>query len=150
MSVDLGSDLTLGSLLIDWETANATDYTVRTRTAAQGIDPDPLAWTVAATITGHAGLPGGQRGTDTIDFAAGTVDLTPAGGTGNVDVNNPTGRYLMIYTTDYSTTCCGGASIWEVTVDAGNPVPEPTSIVLAAIGLVGLGLFGSRRRKSRS
>jgi MYXO-CTERM domain-containing protein len=41
-------------------------------------------------------------------------------------------------------TCCGGASIWGVTVDA---VPEPNSFALAAVA--GLGLIGWRRRERR-
>ncbi len=151
VSVDLGIDHTLNSLVIDWETANATDYTIRTRTGAQGFSADPNDWTVAATITGHAGLPGGgaKGDDDTIDFVLGTINLLPAGGAGTIDVAHPVGQYLMIHTTNYATTCCNGASIWEVDVD-GDPIPEPTSIVLAAMGLAGLGFFGSRRRRSRS
>ena len=104
-----------------------------------------------AVEPGHAGeVGGGGKGdNDTIDFVAGTIDLLPAGGVGTIDVASPRGRYLMIQTSDYSTTCCGGASIWGVTVDT-DPIPEPTSMVLAAMALAGLGLFGSRRRKSRS
>ncbi|MCH8921936.1 MAG: discoidin domain-containing protein [Planctomycetes bacterium] len=153
VSVDLGSDQTLGSISIDWETANATNYFIRTRTAAQGFTPDPADWTVVATLTGAGRLPnGGAKGLDhEFDFAAGTfTDVSGfVTGGGTIDVPSPSGRYLMIHATDYSQGCCGGASIWEVTVDT-NPIPEPTSIVLAAIGLAGLGLFGSRRRKSRS
>ena len=147
LSVDLGIDHTLNSLAIEWEAANATDYTIRTRTGAQGFSADPNDWTAVATVTGHVALPIPARETDTFDFSSGTVVLMPAGGSGTIDVANPVGQYLMIHTTAYG--CCNGASIYAVTVDA-NPIPEPTSIVLAAFGLAGLGLAGWRRRKSRS
>ena len=147
--VDLGTlDHVLSSVTIDWETANATNYELRTRTTSQGPTSNPADWTLVASVTGHAGLPGGGAPgvDDLLDFSTGAVSLSPPGGAGTVNVQNPVGRYLMFHTTDYSTTCCDGASIWEVTVDA-NPIPEPGTLALAAWGLVGLGLLGWRRHR---
>jgi hypothetical protein len=128
--VDLGEDVALEKITIDWETANATDFQILMRTAAQGPDDDPASWTPVATVTGAAGLPGGGALGDDHEFNFLTnevVDLIELGiEEATIDVTNPVGRYLMIATTDYSTTCCGGPSIWEVVVEAGEAQVEDT------------------------
>ncbi len=121
--VDLGADVQLNEITIDWETANATDYTVRLRTEAEGVSLNPADWSVIATRTGASGLPGGgaQGDDDTFDFNSQSLTLQSAGGAGAVTAAEPVGRFLMINATSDATTCCDGYSIWEVKVDA-NPV----------------------------
>ena len=40
--VDLGEDMTLKHVLLDWEAADGIDYSLRGRTAAQGTSTDPF------------------------------------------------------------------------------------------------------------
>lgn len=118
--VDLGADVKLNEITIDWETANATDYTIRLRTEAEGVSLNPADWSIIATRTGAAGLPGGgaQGDDDRFDFNSGSLTLQSAGGAGVVNTNEPVGRFLMVNATNDSTTCCDGYSIWELKVDA--------------------------------
>lgn len=84
--LDLGSSKTLSSIAIDWEAANAADYTI------QGSN-DNSSWTNLASRTGGTF---GNR-TDTLNIS------------GNY-------RYVRIYATARSATNQWGYSIWEARV----------------------------------
>ena len=107
----------------------------------------PADWTIVGTGTGVAGLPGGGAvGDDHLfNFNTGaTTDIIGLGGTFTVNITDPVGRYLMFETSNYSTTCCNGASIWEVSVDA-NVIPEPSAALMVVLG-TGFMLLRRRRR----
>lgn len=159
--VDLGSDLQLASVAVDFQNSASVDYTIRLLTEAQGTTLGLIAdgtagggvsnWTTIATATG---LPNAVEGAaadgtrhlagtaDVWDFTAGTSVIPDnTTGTATVDVLNPTGRYLLIDSTLVSDITWGNVSIWEVDV---NAIPEPATLALLATG----GLAMLRRRRS--
>jgi serine/threonine protein kinase len=52
IAVDLGKDMQLLRVTIDWELAFARDFSVRTRTSAEEFVADPAQWTQRGLITG--------------------------------------------------------------------------------------------------
>lgn len=52
IAVDLGKDMRLGEVVIDWELAYAKNFTVRTRTSDQGWSDDPAQWTERGKVLG--------------------------------------------------------------------------------------------------
>jgi len=131
--VDLGADVPLLSVWVDYENAAAVDYTLRLLTEAEGASlglaangragGGPDKWKIIAT---GEGLPKGTtspnrklRGVhDKWDFATGTAVIPDnAAGTATVSAVNPVGRYLMVDTTKASDRGYGNVSIREITVE---------------------------------
>jgi len=73
--VDLGQDYELNSVTIDWETANASSYSIGTRSDAQGPGTVIGDFAIVASASGVGAAPGGgASGTDHFfDFAPGNT-----------------------------------------------------------------------------
>ena len=138
--------MTLDTVTVEWETANATSYNLYALTAAQDAadvnfngtagDPIDLAdWTLVASVAGAAGASSHQ--VDTFDFVNDAVTSQRSSiGTTSI-THEPTANYLLINPTA-SNWNPAFTSIYEVTVDA-NPVPEPATIfVMMAAGIPAL------------
>ena len=52
VAVDLGEDMEIDWISIDWELAFAKDFVVRTRRSSEGFTEDPSRWTRQASLTG--------------------------------------------------------------------------------------------------
>ena len=52
IAVDLGADMELEEIVLDWEEAYAKNYTVRTLTSAQGFDDNLARWIVVGEVQG--------------------------------------------------------------------------------------------------
>jgi len=131
--VDLGADVPLLSVWVDYQDSAAVDYTVRLLTEAQGAalglakngraGGGVQKWKIIAT---GKNLPNGVRSPnrklrgvpDKWDFVTGTA-MIPDNTTGRATVNvtNPVGRYLMVDATKASDRGYGNVSIWEITVE---------------------------------
>ena len=153
--VDLGGDHVLNSVSVDWESAAATNYTLRVQTEAQGDSAAVGGWTLIATTDGMGQIPGGGHqggpigdGFDMVyDFTGdGSVDAG-FGGANSIDVLAPTGRYLALHADNWDGQCCNGTSIWEIRVDAA-PVPEPGATLLPLTLMLGAGLLRVRGRRT--
>jgi hypothetical protein len=131
--VDLGQDMQLRNVWVDWENAAAADSTLRVRSSAEGPSSNPADWHTVASYTGYAQTGNGVDGPDVMyDFAHGAIqfpgNISPTA-SGTVSTNI-VGRYLMLHTTAIS----GGflhASIWELQVDAvSNRLPIAPVVTL--------------------
>lgn len=116
--IDLGADITLDYVTLDWETAYAQSYSLRMRTSAQGWDSpvNPTNWTPIASVGGRSGISDGGGGIVEDQFAFGSGTFTPLVGacTSSFVTNSPKGRYLMIHCVTRATGY--GNSLWEVKV----------------------------------
>jgi hypothetical protein len=150
--VDLGADLQLNTVEVDFQLSAAIDYTIRLLTEAEattlGLAVDQTAaggvdnWTIIATAVG---LPDCQPAegeedlsdnrelagnADVWDFSTGVVTIPDSevmdpNGIAAIDVIEPVGRYLLIDSTYVSDDFWGNVSIWEINVDAGpQTAPE--------------------------
>ncbi len=132
--VDLGADVPIRTVWVDFQDSAAVDYTIRLvsarKAAAMGLKANGRAgggvdkWMTVATATG---LPNGTtspkrklRGiSDKWDFVTGNAVIPDkSSGRTKVNVLNPVGRYLLIDTTRASCPAFGNVSIWEVTVES--------------------------------
>lgn len=52
ITVDLGQDMRIRAVVIDWELAYAKDFTIRTRTSREGWTNDPSLWSQRAKVAG--------------------------------------------------------------------------------------------------
>ena len=150
--VDLGSDLQLTSVAIDFQLSAAIDYTIRLLTEAEGtalgLTTDGTAgggvdnWTTIATAVGLPDTtpPEGEEDLsnarelagypDVWNFETGTVTIPDVEAADpnaimTVDALEPIGRYLLIDSTLVTDDFWGNVSIWEIDVIAGTPTaPE--------------------------
>ena len=132
--IDLGADVPIRTVWVDFQDSAAVDYTIRLLTAreaaAMGLTTNGRAgggvdkWTTVATATG---LPNGttspkrkvQGISDKWDFVTGSAVIPDKkGGKTSINVLNPVGRYLLVDTTRASCPAFGNVSIWEVTVES--------------------------------
>jgi hypothetical protein len=131
--VDLGQDMQLRNVWVDWEFAAAADSTLRVRSSAEGPSTNPADWHTVASYTGYAQNGNGIDGPDVMyDFTHGTIQFPGSilpGTSGTVSAG-VVGRYLMLHATAIS----GGfqhASIWEMQVDAiPNQLPIAPVVTL--------------------
>lgn len=128
--VDLGEDKTLQHVLLDWEAAYGTEYTLRGRTEAQGPTDNTADWTELATVSGYTQASHGIDGADVVfDFVNSEVILqaNTAEEPFTTIVNNPpTVRYLLL---DGQSSALGLFSVWELQVSAeGDDQPVALSI----------------------
>jgi hypothetical protein len=133
--VDLGEDMTLKQVLLDWEAAYGIDYTLRGRTAAQGPSTDPFDWTELAAVSGYAQASHGLDGADVVfDFEADRVVLQSATGEpafATIVDSAPAVRYLML---DGQTSTLPLFSIWEIQVNATGTSAAPELAVTLGAG----------------
>ena len=132
--VDLGEDMTLKQVLLDWEAAYGIDYTLRGRTAEQGPSTDPFEWTELAAVSGYAQAGHGLDGADVVfDFEADTVVFQSATTEAFTTIVNtePTVRYLMV---DGQTSVLQLFSIWELHVNASGASLAPQLAVTLGAG----------------
>jgi hypothetical protein len=124
--VDLGEDKTIKQVLLDWEGAWGIDYSLRGRTAAEGVSDDPSTWTELAAVTAYSQVGNGLDGPDVVfDFVSDSVVLqstNTANTTTSIATTEPRVRYLMI---DGQTSAIGLFSIWELEVNAESSTPTP-------------------------
>ena len=154
---DLGQDYELNTFKVDFQQSAATAYTVRLLPASlAGSEGNPAAYTTIGTASGlhtiatqNPNLRDPFGAADTWDFSAGTVsipgNLPP--GTATVNVLDPIGRYVMVYSTGSWDTGFNNISIWEIDIDGDDPPPPPIPEP-AGLGLVGVALLAMRRRRS--
>ena len=119
--VDLGSDLLLRRIGLDWETAAGRDFTLRVRTSAEGFSANPDDYATVANVSGYAHAGQGVDGVDVFfDFLRaeilmpGNIAPTATTGINSAPVN---ARYLMLHSTAITGTF-QHVSVWELQVDA--------------------------------
>jgi hypothetical protein len=160
--VDLGQEVTINSIGINWELARAADYTWRilSDTDYNNLGTVPVNfvpgsvtysdWTQIASAD-TTGAPDSANNPGLIDqvfdFDLGTTsDATHAGiTTMTVNDNTPRGRWLLFAATE---TWGGQAGFqpWEFEISA-TVVPEPSTCALAVLGLLGVLTRGRRRMR---
>lgn len=132
--VDLGADVPVRTVWVDFQDSAAVDYSIRLLTAkeaaAMGLARDGRAgggvdkWKTIATGTD---LPNGTtspkrkvRGiSDKWDFVTGSAVIPDRrNGRTTLNVTKPVGRYLLVDTTRASCRAFGNVSIWEITVES--------------------------------
>ena len=142
--VDLGGDIPLESVSVDFQDSAAVDYTVRLLTAGQaaglGLSANGTAgggvgnWTTIATAVD---LPNGITSpnrnfsgvADVWDFKVGLAAIPDnTTGTATVNVLNPVGRYVLIDMTEVSDAVWGNVSIWEIKVSVDPDWAEDSGL----------------------
>ena len=126
--VDLGQDMSIRHVLVDWEFAAARNCTLRVRTDAQGPSAVPEEYLEVASVSNYAQNGNGVDGADVIfDCVHGFVLMpgnTDPTATATVAPGGAMGRYLMIQGLVH-TQPFPHFSIWEMQVDA-EPLPVLT------------------------
>jgi hypothetical protein len=121
ISVDLGGDLVIRRVAVDWEHAYGRDFTIRVRTSDEGPANNPDEWQTIAGVSGYTQAVQGVDGVDALaDFLTGQI-LMPGNTSGaaaaTIQVGGVTGRYLMLHVTAVGGGF-GHTSVWELQVDA--------------------------------
>lgn len=125
IAVDLGADMRLEQIVIDWEQAHAKDYTLRVRTSAEGFVDNPADWRVAGGVRGFHELAGGSvnaltnREDVTFDFLKERVQIAPwvHADTTWCEPGLPLARHVMVHCTARGGNP-GVYSIHEITIAA--------------------------------
>lgn len=124
IAVDLGRDLRITSVAIDWELAFAKDFTVRTRTGAEGFGADPEDWRQRGAVAGfgeayRTAVNETNHIDDVVfDFAGGVVRMGDwmSAQRAEIDSRPPVARHVMIQATARGGNNPGVYSIWEVQI----------------------------------
>lgn len=132
IAVDLGADMELRSVVIDWELAYAKDFTIRTRTSAEGFVEDPKLWTEQGRITGfkegsHWAVNSIANEKDVIfDFVRGEARVAEWMRAEKAQVNGkrPVARHVMINPTARGPNNPGVYSIYEIEITAKKSQPS--------------------------
>ena len=104
IAVDLGADMVIDWLSIDWESAFAADYEIRTRREDEGFDANPDNWATRGIVKGYGehdvvGVNAKQHTDDVIfDFRRGLVRFPAwtAADEGRVTASTEPVRYVML------------------------------------------------------
>ncbi len=126
IAVDLGKDMVLERIMVDWELAYARDFAVRTRTSVQGFVPDPSLWTRVGSVTGFREVKltavndSASQEDVVFDFAAGRVQHGQymAATAAEIEPFSPIARHVMINPTGRGAQNHGVYSIHEIEVAA--------------------------------
>ncbi len=128
--VDLGSDMRISKVKIDWENSYSHDYTLGILPSEQGDSDVPSQYAQVASVLGRKiGLeadqlsPGNRANWDDIfNFETGTVDFDRGNARSASACSDAVGRYLMLHST---ATKNGIACVWEIQVEA-SPISKTT------------------------
>ena len=130
IAVDLGKNQRIDWLQVDWETASAANYDIRTRTAEEGFDPDPDTWTERARVVGfretstnHSLNSPGNENDVHFNFFLGKTSFpayTQAKET-DIEIGSPIARYVMLRATKHGVNP-GVYSLNEIDIGA-RPLP---------------------------
>ena len=126
ISVDLGQDMELRHVLVDWEFAAARDWKLRVRAGAEGPAANPDDWHEVAAVSGYVSVGNGIDGADVVlDFGQAQVTLqgnVAPSPTTSIQAGGVSARYVMLQALAL-TSPHAHFSIWELQVDA---IPLPT------------------------
>lgn len=130
IAVDLGRDMLLREVVIDWELAYAKDFTVRTRTGVEGWSDDPAQWTERGRVHGFAEKTHGAVNAVTnisdvtFDFGAAKIRLGSWMSADRTEIEKRSfvARHVMINATARGVNNPGVYSIHEVEI-AARPAP---------------------------
>ena len=126
IAVDLERDMLLSSVAIDWELAFAKDFSLRTRTSAEGFVEDPARWTERGRVMGfrenkHGAVNAVGNQEDVVfDFARRKVRLGAWMGAAKADLDTrpAVARHVMIQATARGPNNPGVYSIHEIEIAA--------------------------------
>jgi MYXO-CTERM domain-containing protein len=123
-----------------------------------------LRWTAGPSVGALIDISGnlrslagtGAKGTRSLDVFANGVNVVSLASAVHASpawtpysVNNVSIAPGQVVDFVIATSTAGGNTGIEAVImgTASNPIPEPSTFALAALGLIGLGLFGRRRRR---
>jgi len=137
MYVDLGQEMQIRRVTVDWDPACGRDHTLRVRTAAQGPSSNPDDWRTVASVVGYAQAGQGVDGPDLLyDFIWPQI-VAPGNTSPTMDSSifeSPiVGRYLMLHTTAIAPGFAH-VSVWEMQVDAISVQPRVQSLAVDGSG----------------
>jgi len=135
--VDLGQDMEIRRVGVDWETAGGRDFSLRVRTQAQGVSVNPDDWLTVASVAGYGQTGQGVDGLDAFfDFLQPQILLpgnTVPSVITSINSGGVTARYLMLHVTAMVGTFTH-VSVWEIQVDAMSHQARILPLVLTENG----------------
>jgi hypothetical protein len=133
--VDLGRDLAIRRVTLDFDPACGRDFFLRYRKDADGPSPNPDEWQAIAQVTGYS--QGGSQGIDGpdvfYDFLESRLHMpgnVASGAVASIGTNIFIGRYLMLHITATESPPFAHVSVWEMQVDAISSETRIRSIAL--------------------